>query len=177
MSCSFLRRSRRRFRPAPCFPHRQRPLLGLPLLPRRRLRRKRRRRPHPRRLRSRSPRGRPREGRITAAAAAVEGRADEGCPSREVGGRADGAGEGDGARRARTGDQANACPAAKGTPAPSAKTEMPAPAKPASSAKGFSVQLGAMAQEANAQNLKRKLDEMGFQAVVRKDPVMPIVTW
>ena len=59
-------------------------------------------------------------------------------------------------------------PAAKGTPAPSAKAEMPAPAKPASSAKGFSVQLGAMAQEANAQNLKRKLDEMGFQAVVRK---------
>jgi cell division septation protein DedD len=59
-------------------------------------------------------------------------------------------------------------PAAKGTPAPSAKTEKPAPTKPASSAKGFSVQLGAMAQEANAQNLKRKLDEMGFQAVVRK---------
>jgi cell division septation protein DedD len=59
-------------------------------------------------------------------------------------------------------------PAAKGTPAPSAKTEQPAPAKPAPSAKGFSVQVGAMAQEANAQNLKRKLDEMGFQAVVRK---------
>ena len=59
-------------------------------------------------------------------------------------------------------------PAAKGTPVPSAKTEKPAPTKPASSAKGFSVQLGAMAQEANAQNLKRKLDEMGFQAIVRK---------
>jgi cell division septation protein DedD len=59
-------------------------------------------------------------------------------------------------------------PAAKEAPGPGAKTEKPAAAKPASAARGFSVQVGAMAQEANAQNLKRKLDEMGFQAVVRK---------
>jgi cell division septation protein DedD len=50
-----------------------------------------------------------------------------------------------------------------------AKAERPAPAKGvASTAKGFSVQVGAMAQEANAETLKRKLDAMGFQAVVRK---------
>lgn len=59
-------------------------------------------------------------------------------------------------------------PAAKEPPAPSAKTGKAAAAKPASAAKSFSVQVGAMAQETNAQNLKRKLDEMGFQAVVRK---------
>lgn len=59
-------------------------------------------------------------------------------------------------------------PAAKEAPAPSAKTEKPAPAKSAVASRSFSVQVGAMAQEANAQNLKRKLDEMGFQSVVRK---------
>lgn len=59
-------------------------------------------------------------------------------------------------------------PAAKEAPAPSAKTEKPAPAKTAVASRSFSVQVGAMAQEANAQNLKRKLDEMGFQSVVRK---------
>lgn len=59
-------------------------------------------------------------------------------------------------------------PAAKAAPAPSAKTEKPAPAKSAAVSRSFSVQVGAMAQEANAQNLKRKLDEMGFQSVVRK---------
>jgi cell division septation protein DedD len=35
-------------------------------------------------------------------------------------------------------------------------------------AKGYSVQVGAMAQQANAENLKKKLDEMGFQAMIRK---------
>jgi len=60
-------------------------------------------------------------------------------------------------------------PASKATPAPIAKAERQAPAKGvASPAKGFSVQVGAMAQEANAENLKRKLDAMGFQAVVRQ---------
>lgn len=60
-------------------------------------------------------------------------------------------------------------PASKAAPAPMAKAERQAPAKGvASTAKGFSVQVAAMAQEANAENLKRKLDAMGFQAVVRK---------
>ena len=59
--------------------------------------------------------------------------------------------------------------ASKATPGPIAKAEKQAPAKGAvSSAKGFSVQVGAMAQEANAARLKQKLDAMGFQAVVRK---------
>ena len=58
---------------------------------------------------------------------------------------------------------------ATATPGPIVKAEKPAPAKGAvASAKGFSVQVGAMAQEANAANLKQKLDAMGFQAVVRK---------
>jgi cell division septation protein DedD len=38
----------------------------------------------------------------------------------------------------------------------------------AAAAKGFSVQLGAMAQPENAEKLKQKLDAMGYQAVVRK---------
>lgn len=60
-------------------------------------------------------------------------------------------------------------PASKAAPAPSAKAEKHAPGKgTASTAKGFSLQVGAMAQEANAEKLKQKLDEMGFQAVVRK---------
>ncbi len=60
-------------------------------------------------------------------------------------------------------------PAGKAAPAPSSKPEKSVSVKGAPSvAKGFSVQVGAMAQAANAENLKRKLDEMGFQAVVRK---------
>ncbi|MBP1778242.1 MAG: Sporulation related domain [candidate division NC10 bacterium] len=59
--------------------------------------------------------------------------------------------------------------ASKTTPGPIAKAEKSAPAKGAvSPTKGFSVQVGAMAQEANAQNLKQKLDGMGLPAVVRK---------
>ena len=57
----------------------------------------------------------------------------------------------------------------KVTPGPVVKAEKQVPAKGAvSSAKGFSVQVGAMAQEGNAATLKQKLDAMGFQAVVRK---------
>lgn len=77
-----------------------------------------------------------------------------------------------------------ATPSAK-APAP-AKTpaERTPPAKPAVStgkadtktaskelqktSKGFSVQVGAMAQAENAEALKRKLDALGYQAVVRK---------
>jgi cell division septation protein DedD len=52
---------------------------------------------------------------------------------------------------------------------PSAKAEGKMSTKsPAPSVKGYSVQVGAMAQQANAENLKKKLDAMGFQAVVRK---------
>jgi cell division septation protein DedD len=64
-------------------------------------------------------------------------------------------------------------PAAKAEPAkpsaPASQTEAKGVAKPATVAtKGFSVQVGAMAVEENAQKLKQKLDEMGFQAVIRK---------
>lgn len=67
-------------------------------------------------------------------------------------------------------------PASKAPPAPAGKTapelagkaEKQPPLKSASTAKGFSVQVGAMAQAANAESLKQKLDGMGFQAVVRK---------
>lgn len=53
--------------------------------------------------------------------------------------------------------------------APAAKGETKASVKaPAASAKGFSLQVGAMAQEANAEKLKQKLNAMGYQAVVRK---------
>jgi len=78
---------------------------------------------------------------------------------------------------AKAGPPATPAPASKAAPAQAskapppliAKTEKQAPAKGvASTAKGFSVQVGAMAQEANAETLKRKLDAMGFQAVVRK---------
>jgi cell division septation protein DedD len=59
--------------------------------------------------------------------------------------------------------------ASKATPGQIVKVEKPVPAKGAvSPAKGFSVQVGAMAQEGNAATLKQKLDAMGFQAVVRK---------
>ncbi len=65
--------------------------------------------------------------------------------------------------------KASPAPAGKAAPVPSAKTEKPASVKNTPSvAKGFSIQVGAMAQAANAENLKRKLDEMGFQSVVRK---------
>ena len=50
-----------------------------------------------------------------------------------------------------------------------AKGETKAASKaPVASAKGFSIQVGAMAQEANAEKLKQKLSAMGYQAVVRK---------
>lgn len=60
-----------------------------------------------------------------------------------------------------------ASPAKPAAPAP--KVEAKAPAKgvvPAST--GFSVQVGAMAQQANAEQLKRRLDAMGYDAVIRK---------
>jgi cell division protein FtsN len=53
--------------------------------------------------------------------------------------------------------------------APIAKAEIKPPAKSGSAAsKGFSVQLGAMAQQENAESLKRRLDAGGYQAIVRK---------
>jgi len=52
---------------------------------------------------------------------------------------------------------------------PTGKAEAKAPSKVAPMAsKGFSVQVGAMAQAENAETLKRKLDAVGYQAVVRK---------
>ena len=54
-------------------------------------------------------------------------------------------------------------------PTPAPKPEAKAPEKTAPApAGGFSVQVGAMAMEQNAENLKQKLDAMGFPAVVRK---------
>lgn len=53
------------------------------------------------------------------------------------------------------------------TPAPKPETKAPGKTAPAP-AGGFSVQVGAMAMEQNAENLKQKLDAMGFPAVVRK---------
>ena len=53
------------------------------------------------------------------------------------------------------------------TPAPKAEARVPGKTAPAP-AGGFSVQVGAMAMEQNAENLKQKLDAMGFPAVVRK---------
>ena len=53
------------------------------------------------------------------------------------------------------------------TPAPKAEAKAPGKTAPAP-AGGFSVQVGAMAMEQNAENLKQKLDAMGFPAVVRK---------
>jgi DedD protein len=53
--------------------------------------------------------------------------------------------------------------------APVAKAETKTvPKNAALSGKGFSVQIGAMAQQANAENLKKKLDALGFEAVIRK---------
>ena len=52
--------------------------------------------------------------------------------------------------------------------APATKPEATAPAKAAASAGNFSIQVGAMAMEQNAQSLKQKLDAMGFPAVIRK---------
>jgi cell division septation protein DedD len=58
-------------------------------------------------------------------------------------------------------------PAKSGVPVgtPDAKTTAKEPPK---ATKGFSVQVGAMAQAENAEALKRKLDALGYQAVVRK---------
>ena len=53
------------------------------------------------------------------------------------------------------------------TPAPKVEARVPGKTAPAP-AGGFSVQVGAMAMEQNAENLKQKLDAMGFPAVVRK---------
>jgi cell division septation protein DedD len=61
-------------------------------------------------------------------------------------------------------------------PAPPTKPAAPAPRmeakaapKPANATgKGYSVQVGAMAVEENALKLKKKLDELGFEAAVRK---------
>ncbi len=58
-------------------------------------------------------------------------------------------------------------PAKAGAPTGQTDAKVPSKVFPASS-KGFSVQVGAMAQAENAENLKRKLDAMGYQAVVRK---------
>jgi cell division septation protein DedD len=58
-------------------------------------------------------------------------------------------------------------PAKSGVPAAAADAKAPSKAAPTTT-KGFSVQVGAMAQAENAENLKRKLDAMGYQAVVRK---------
>jgi cell division septation protein DedD len=58
-------------------------------------------------------------------------------------------------------------PPAKAEPAKTPEAKVPA--KPATvSTRGYSVQVGAMAVEENAQKLKQKLDEMGFQAVIRQ---------
>jgi cell division septation protein DedD len=58
-------------------------------------------------------------------------------------------------------------PAKSGLPTGKADAKAPSKVLPTAS-KGFSVQVGAMAQAENAENLKRKLDAMGYQAVVRK---------
>jgi cell division septation protein DedD len=49
------------------------------------------------------------------------------------------------------------------------KTEVPSAAKPAPApSAGYSLQVAAMVMEANAESLKRKLDAVGFQSVIRK---------
>ena len=53
------------------------------------------------------------------------------------------------------------------TPAPKAEEKTPGKTAPVP-AGGFSVQVGAMAMEQNAEDLKQKLDGMGFPAVIRK---------
>ena len=53
-------------------------------------------------------------------------------------------------------------------PAPP-KTEVPSPAKSAPTpSAGYSLQVAAMVMEGNAESLKRKLDAVGFQSVIRK---------
>jgi len=52
---------------------------------------------------------------------------------------------------------------------PTGKADIKTTSKePQRTSKGFSVQVGAMAQAENAEALKRKLDTLGYQAVVRK---------
>jgi cell division septation protein DedD len=52
---------------------------------------------------------------------------------------------------------------------PAPKVEAKTPAKGVGpAATGFSVQVGAMAQQTNAEQLKRRLDGMGYEAVIRK---------
>jgi cell division septation protein DedD len=58
-------------------------------------------------------------------------------------------------------------PAKMPTAAPKAEAKVPGKTATAP-AGGFSVQVGAMAMEQNAENLKQQLDAMGFPAVVRK---------
>jgi cell division septation protein DedD len=58
-------------------------------------------------------------------------------------------------------------PVKSGVPTSKLEAQTPSKVSPTAS-KGFSVQAGAMAQAENAENLKRKLDAMGYQAVVRK---------
>lgn len=53
--------------------------------------------------------------------------------------------------------------------APAPKVEAKAPTKPATAPPtSFSLQVGAMVMEENAETLKRKLDESGFSSVIRK---------
>jgi cell division septation protein DedD len=62
---------------------------------------------------------------------------------------------------------AQAQPAKMPAASPKAEAKAPGKAAPAPTG-GFSVQVGAMAMEQNAENLKKKLDAMGFPAVIRK---------
>lgn len=64
-------------------------------------------------------------------------------------------------------ESAKAPPAEKKAAPP--KAEAKAPTKPAPApATGFSLQVGAMVMEENAETLKRKLDESGFSSAIRK---------
>ncbi len=56
----------------------------------------------------------------------------------------------------------------KPLPAPPAKTEAKADRKPVAGPSSFSLQVGAMVMQENAETLKRRLDERGFPASVRK---------
>ena len=58
--------------------------------------------------------------------------------------------------------------AGKPAPAPPAKTEAKADRKPVAGPSSFSLQVGAMVMQENAETLKRRLDERGFPASVRK---------
>lgn len=62
---------------------------------------------------------------------------------------------------------AKAAPAPAAPAQPPAKAEAKPAAKPAMAA-SFSIQVGAMVMEQNAENLKRKLDAGGFPAAIRK---------